>query len=373
MRHGSVPRNEVDLFTVGRERYLTALQADLAFIAAGGFKLRLLAGDLGYGKTHLLTVFARIALQQGFAVAHVELHAREAPLERSETIVPAIIRNTVFPGHRGIETHLRDWVQSNDLLDKKQMESWLQDTAPSLEFRALLRAAMQASDPSRSPDLIVDVVRWLDGGAPTAGLAAATGIRSAIKAYMAADILTSFIRFVRCTGISGFILLLDEADSITSLAQANRREEANQTLKRLLDNVEGRTHFEVVFATTSKFLEDEARGAQSYPALWERLRTAVKTVGFNPHSTVLRLAPLEKPELRRLGATLQQLHGEAYSWKPNLTMTQLDAVSDAAYGKGLGGPPRWFVTILIAVLDGLEANQSADFDKLLEAGRATAK
>src|SRR5207249_2397901 len=159
-------------------------------------------------------------------------------------------------------------------------------------------------------------------------------------------------------------LLLDEAEAITSLAQANRRDEANQTLKRLLDNVEARTHFDIVFATTSRFLEDESRGARSYPALWERLRTAIHNPGFNPHSTILRLDPLPKTDLRRLGARLQALHGTAYGWNPNLTPTQFDAVAEAAYGKGKGGPPRWFVTTLIAVLDGLEADRKASFEVL---------
>ena len=39
-------------FTVGRARHLAALSDDLRFIADGGYKIRLLVGDWGFGKTH---------------------------------------------------------------------------------------------------------------------------------------------------------------------------------------------------------------------------------------------------------------------------------------------------------------------------------
>lgn len=371
VRAGVVPRKRVGVYSVGRAKYQKALADDLAFVKDGGYKVRVLAGDWGYGKTHLLALFGEHALKEGFAVAHLELHAREAPLEKSELIVAGIIRNTIFPGGISLESYLRRWGETSELLDRQAIESWLQKTSPSLEFRAILRSVL-ASPASRDSgsDLTADAVRWLAGGSATAALAKTTGIRGAIGPAVASDLLTSYIRFICASGSKGLILMLDEAEAITSLTRAQKRDDANQTLKRLLDNVDERTHFEIIFATTNKFLEDRERGARSYPALWERLRAALAASIFNPRSTVLRLEPLSLPELFVLADTLQALHASAYRWSPSLTKQHFKSLAHAIYGREQNGPPRRFVRAIVTALDLLEADSNASIESVLKAAAA---
>jgi hypothetical protein len=355
LRDGAVPRGQTDAFSVGRDAYLRALRADLAFISAGGYKVRFVAGDLGYGKTLLLSRFAQAALAEGFAVSHVELHAREAPLEKTEVITSAVIRNTRFPSLGGLEPYLHDWCRRSELLDRDEIDGWLSSVSSSLEFRAALRCVLAAG--SGNADIVGDIVQWLFGGAPSSALTRQTGIRSSIRPVGAAELLTSFVDFVHASGTPGVILLLDEAEAITSLTQASRRDEANQTLRRLLDNPESRGHFGVVFATTTRFLQDPKRGARSYPALWERIRSVTTTAIFNPRATVLSLSPLERRELLDLGQKLRGLHGRAYDWEPRLSDNALGALIDAVY-RGQLGAPRRYVKGVIAVLDILEADST---------------
>ncbi len=366
LRSGTVSRRLASSYNVGRERHLRALTDDLDFVAAGGYKLRFLVGDWGYGKTHLLSLFAGRAIAADFAVSHVELHAREAPLERGEVIAAAIIANARFPGDIDIERRIRTWSAETELTDRVEIDDWLGGVSPSLEFRAILRAALGQSRTRGGPDLIADGVRWLVGGDPTPALTRETGIRGALKARVASELLTSFLRFVSATGARGLLLLLDEAEAITSLTRAAKRDEANQTLRRLLDNPEQRAHLEVVFATTSRFMSDTTRGARSYPALWARIAASGPIGMFNPRATVLELQPLTSEELGELGARIASVHALAHDWTPPVNAEDFQQLAARVFGTETSRPPRSFVRALVALLDLLQERPELTFGSLLD-------
>src|SRR5919108_3510737 len=86
LRRGSVPVEQVPYFTVGRERWLSIIEDDLAhYIAAGGAKVRFLNGDYGDGKTHFLSIIQHMVQQAGFAVSFVVL-TREVPMHKFELV-----------------------------------------------------------------------------------------------------------------------------------------------------------------------------------------------------------------------------------------------------------------------------------------------
>ncbi len=112
LRLGVVPRSYVGDYTVAREREL----ADFEALLDGGRGLRLVWGDYGAGKTHLLDMYDRIALQRGFVTAWVTLNPRETPPSHPQRLFRAIVRSLRYPGGRGegLEPLFLDLAESRD-------------------------------------------------------------------------------------------------------------------------------------------------------------------------------------------------------------------------------------------------------------------
>ena len=113
LRRGSVPVEQVPLFTVGRERWLRIIEDDLTqYIAAGGAKVRFVNGDYGDGKTHFLSVIQHLVQQAGFAVSFVVL-THEVPLHKFELVYRDIVsRLSTASGTHGIRALLMHWLES---------------------------------------------------------------------------------------------------------------------------------------------------------------------------------------------------------------------------------------------------------------------
>src|ERR671919_2874900 len=113
LRRGSVPIAQVPCFTVGRERWLSIIEDDLAhYISAGGTKVRFLNGDYGDGKTHFLSIIQHLAAQAGFAVSFVVL-TREVPMQKFELVYREIApKLSTAAGTRGIRGLIAHWLDT---------------------------------------------------------------------------------------------------------------------------------------------------------------------------------------------------------------------------------------------------------------------
>ncbi len=202
--------------------------------------------------------------------------------------------------------------------------------------------------------------------------AAATLIYTAENNNHAAEIFGSFLALVRQAGFSGLAVFLDEAEAITSLAQSRRRDEANQNLRKLLDNADSHKGYMIVFATTPAFLNDTKRGAQSYPALWDRIRTVIqvpKGLRPNKRNLIIELEPPGKAELQGAGQTILKLHAHAYSWLASdvFTKNHLKKLIAKYMNVESAKVYRAFLRALIGILDTLEQSPGeAHVDSLID-------
>lgn len=157
---------------------------------------------------------------------------------------------------------------------------------------------------------------------------------------------------------------MDEAEAVTSLSQSTRRDEANQNIRKLLDNADSHKGLYILFATTPKFLEDPKFGAKSYPALWERIKDVLDiNLRFpNKRGSIIPLLPLRKNDLVKLGNILVKIHGLAYGWEAEKRINQ-DAIkqyTEQFYKKSQEKLVRIYIRGLITFLDIAEENEDMD-------------
>ncbi len=93
LRLGVVPAAHARDYTVGRDEQLDRLEA----LLATGQGLRVVSGDYGMGKTHLLDVLEQVAGQRGFVVARVALDPTEVPLSHPLRLYSAVLRSLRYP------------------------------------------------------------------------------------------------------------------------------------------------------------------------------------------------------------------------------------------------------------------------------------
>ncbi len=218
MRLGVVPAEYVREYTVGREDTLQAVE-DILDVQGG---MRVLWGDYGAGKTHMLDITERIALERGYLTSRVVLDPNEVPPSHPRRLFSAIVERLRYPDDQGngLEPLLAKLVDSPEHI-KPDGHFYSRFFSPFLH-------AMQADDPE-----LVDWMRdYVDGcnmdvGDGNARLAKSgwTGQRlltmSDYRTYgrMYMHILGTIAAWAEDAGYRGLFLLFDEVEFVDSLSK----------------------------------------------------------------------------------------------------------------------------------------------------------
>ena len=97
MRLGVVPAEYVRDYTVGREDTLEAVE-DILELQGG---MRVMWGDYGSGKTHMLDITERIALERGYMTSRIVLDPHEVPPSHPRRLYSAIVDHLRYPDNQG--------------------------------------------------------------------------------------------------------------------------------------------------------------------------------------------------------------------------------------------------------------------------------
>jgi hypothetical protein len=312
LRDGVPPEEDVLYFTIGFDELLTYFQRVLDDIGANGQQgIKFIQADYGRGKTHFLDMLAFLALRQGFVVSIVTLSKKSAPFNQLERVVPHIMNETMTQAarRRGLDDILRRWAEktkgqsTNDILRQIDEEEALSLLFP--DFRMKLCEYSRAYNAANGPDFeaCLRTQKWF------------MGEETKSKTFRSVPaFLSAFVQLLRYLGYSGFVVMLDEAESITTLSRISNRDEANENLRQIIDNqdLEG---FYFVFASTPSFLSGTGdNGAQSYQALWRRisdpLGSSIATRSLE--KTIVELPALSDEQFAALALRIKEIYRIAY-------------------------------------------------------------
>lgn len=234
LRLGTVAQGEGDLFTVGREVELAAIDDDLARVESQGGACRVFCGPYGVGKTHLLEVLARRALDSGLAVARVVLDRQRVAAHRPRRLYREIVLALKLPGAPGAGSAMA--LVLDGAVGKKSSflsgDSW--DRHPY--FTPLL-AAWQALAPGSQ--VRRELLHWICGGERRGNRHLRAAVRKecgldpgalyALKDHRTVwNQMTGLVSGLSClireSGLGrGLAVLLDEAEMCALPAPADQR------------------------------------------------------------------------------------------------------------------------------------------------------
>ncbi len=385
LRKGSVPIDYVPLFTVGRQKWLSFIEDDLEnYVAEGGSKVRFINGDYGDGKTHFMSVVRHLALQQGFVVSFVVL-TREVPVHKFEVIYQELVRQLcgTFEG-TGIRHLVDHWVSKleADFAQKDSaafQEKWngLNDTLRALpgmdlNFANALTAFIDQkynaladgeTQEERTRNLEV-LYQWFEGGKITKRELKPFQIFESLNKTNSKRFLTSLIAWVRHLDFKGFILLMDELETIIPQS-ASVRNAGYENVRLLIDNTEQAQYLHIFFSIIPDVLASE-KGFKSYDALWSRVRSVGESKRLNYRSILIDLhrTPLQTEELVKLGYALRQIHEISYRWdsKGLINDDLIKKICKAQSQMGVLSEVRLFIKQVIRYLDMAEQGVAPDME-----------
>ncbi len=307
---GIPPEFGYEYFTCGIDDYLKTIDDDYLsdFVKDGGGAFKMVVGVYGGGKTHFLYAVRGLAWKRGFATSYVSLSPGESPFHKLELVYGAIIRGLVPPpkpgalpsgAHydRGVINLVRFWVMKRQeeyarsgLAEDEINDQMLGDLESmqgieSLSFKRAMIEAFKAVCHGDSEKLEL-LAQWISGEGYDSKHHKPLGILHKIDKAHAPTMIRSLIQWLREIGLSGLVVLLDEAERVPSLS-TKQRDVHLGNLRELIDGC-ARSDFSgsmFFYAVPDEgFLEGNS---QVYEALRQRLGTIFNE--FNPSGVKIEL------------------------------------------------------------------------------------
>jgi hypothetical protein len=371
--NGIPPQYGFQSFTAGLEPYLSVIDDEYlsSFIKQGGSAFKMVVGVYGGGKTHFLYCIRDLAWKHNFVVSYVSLSPGESPFHRLELVYSALVRGIVAPlspeellsGYeQGMVSFLRSWFsqkfqeyRNGGLVGDDLREALLNyveciEGIESISFTKAVKVAFRTLLEKQEEDFI-NICQWLSGEGYDRRTHGRYGILQRIDKTTAFTMLRSLGQWIRQSGYSGLIVLLDEAERVPSLSTKQREQHLNN-LREVIDEC-GHTSFQGVMifyaVPDENFLEGRA---QVYEALKQRVATVFETL--NPSGVKVELEKVVSepiPFLCEIGGKLAKVYETAYSHKFDESGCQrtVRAIAEDAYDQRFGdiGYKRLFVQMLV--------------------------
>jgi hypothetical protein len=381
LRNGTVPRAGLHEYAVGLERHMQAMEEQLERVASGRGEVKFVRGEYGAGKTFLTHLLLETALRKGFVVSNV-IVSKDTPLHKLDEVYHEIVTNLSTPREKttALKGLLDRWTHRieenlirNEDIDEndphlehrtvEEIEERLAVIAPEHSaFASVLRAYYRA-EVRDDYALAQQLLGWLSGEKNVAAsvVRQAAGVKGKIDQTMAFAFTRILAEISRQAGRAGFVVVLDEVETITRLRTEEQRRQGLENIRQIVDAVdEGhlpRCYF--VFTGTPDFF-DNRRGVRGVQPLDERIRLDDPNDPFpNYRQAQIVIQPFDRSKLLTVGKRVREIYEIAYGSLNNSRASDalLESLADrmtARFGGEVKVVPRQFLRQLVDILDRIQ-------------------
>ncbi len=332
LRSGVPSRSVGQYFSEARPKIMKEISDRLDQVCEQGKSSGMvICGKYGEGKTHLLNTVFSLAHSNNMVVSYLSL-SKETPMDKLYLVYQKLIQNTCLPRREqpGFMYEVEKISAKNPVAGEM-----LRYAAKHLEtdkLYYLFRSYLNTEDPDEKFLLQSD----LEGD--FVANAALKKIYRRIfnepvkynvnfsKTKHCRDYISFMSHLFTQMGYHGWVILVDETELMGRLGKKARLNAYRNMADFLLPDRCSEATFSI-FALSASYVEDVIEGKHEYENLEE-----VYPEEQEPARSVLdlltrapQLLPLTKEEINEVLCRIQDFHGKAYGWTPNLSASALAA------------------------------------------------
>ena len=330
LRSGIPSRAVGQYFSEARPKIMTDISGRLDMVCDSHRSSGMvICGKYGEGKTHLLNTVFNLAHSNNMVVSYLSL-SKETPMDKLYLVYQKVIQNTYLPKRQqpGF-MHELEKISANSpianemlLYAAKHLEtdklyylfrSYLNTEDSDEKF--LLQADMEGDFVANAP--LKKIYRRIFGQPVKYNV-------NFTKTRHCGDYFSFMSRLFTQMGYHGWVILIDETELMGRLGKKARLNAYRNMARFLLPEFCPENTFSI-FALSASYVEDVIEGKHEYENL-----SAVYPEEQEPARTVLdilsrapQLLPLTRLEIQEVLYKIQDFHGKAYEWTPNVSLSSL--------------------------------------------------
>ena len=376
LRSGVPSRAVGEYFSEARLAMLRRIQERMEAVRETGRSGGMIfTGRYGEGKTHLLNTAFNMASAENMVVSFVSL-GKETPVDKPYLLYPKIVANTYLPGaaQPGFRQKLEDLTQGSSISGELLAYAAKELETDKLYF--LLKAFLGTQEEDERYAFLADLEGdFTTGQTIKRSYRRITGSvakfnQSFSKTKHGFDYFCFLSHLFRQLGYAGWVLLFDEAELIGGMGKKARAKSYVEIQRFLRPSPKLEGVFSL-FAFSSSYVEDvidkkkeEENVQTTYAEDPDALTAATATV--NAILNAPELAPLTKEEILQVLLSIQEFHGRAYGWTPDVSAEAIYAATEAG-----GYLLRTKIRAAIEFFDQLYQYGEAGRTRITELGRET--
>lgn len=338
LRSGIPSRAVGQYFSEARPKVIREISDRLDMVCEHGKSNgMIISGKYGEGKTHLLNTVFNLAHSNNMVVSYLSL-SKETPMDKLYLVYQKLIQNTYLPRRQqpGFMHELEKISANSPVANEMLLYAAKQLETDKLYY--LFRSYLNTEDSDEKFLLQADLEGDFIANVPLKKIYRRI-FNQPVK-YNVNFTKTKYCRdyfafmshlFIQM-GYHGWAILIDETELMGRLGKKARLNAYRNMADFLLPDRCPESTFSI-FALSASYAEDviEAKHeyenlAMIYPEEQEPARTVLDLLAKVP-----QLLPLTKDEIHEILYKIQDFHGKAYEWTPNLS---IDSLAEATQSGG---------------------------------------
>lgn len=336
LRSGIPSRAVGQYFSEARPRVMKEISDRLDRVCEQGKSNgMIISGKYGEGKTHLLNTVFNLSHSNNMVVSYLSL-SKETPMDKLYLVYQKLIQNTYLPKRQqpGFIHELEKISANSPVANEMLLYAAKQLETDKLYY--LYRSYLNTEDSDEKFLLQADLEGDFIANVPLKKIYRRIFNQPVkyntnfTKTKHCSDYFAFMSHLFTQMGYHGWAILIDETELMGRLGKKARLN-AYRNMAHFLLPAERLEAVFSIFALSASYAEDviEAKHeyenlAEIYPEEQEPARTVLDLLVKAP-----QLLPLTKEEMQEILCRIQDFHGRAYEWTPNLSVDSLAAVTQS--------------------------------------------